>query len=460
MKEKRILWTILILVVGSVGLSILTESNLIILVGTTMLLILISLRLICKPKELIIVTIIVSVFNGILTDIIGVMQFLPIYFYCLMVLNLLLSRKKLKLDKKLIFLTMMVFIMGVIPYLYTEFRIIPFFIGTIKKFGFIIVLLFTRNLNLDKFNLKKFIIRFIPIVLILNTIVAVFQFAIGYRSDSVVGFLGKNMTGTIGYLLMFYLAIEFSKEYKKTKMSRKIITPIIIVFIYAAIAEVKILFITSIFLSVIYLLIKKDKIKSFIMIVLISTVSIISYNYFVKIYPHHDFLSKEFLEDYLYSESYGNKTVNRFSFINDLNDTILDSDYAKVFGTGIGSGNPSKIKILRGNINEKYDYLKYYWFTTSYLYLEGGIIGLIGYMIIHLFMLCKVTKLYKRKDDDFSIIMLLFSIINIIFFVYSSGLLDYSISTIYWVVIGIGFNKKIDIDKLKSYEYIENNYIC
>ena len=37
--------------------------------------------------------------------------------------------------------------------------------------------------------------------------------------------------------------------------------------------------------------------------------------------------------------------------------------------------------------NEKYDYLKYYWFTTSYVYLEGGIIGLIGYILIYIFIL-------------------------------------------------------------------------
>lgn len=449
MKEKIILLTIPILIIISAFLSLITGQDIVILTLLLILLMIVSLRLLCNPKELILITIIISMFNATLSDFTGILQFLPVYFYFLMGLTLLLKYKQIKLDKKFTFLVVAIFFMGIIPYLYTEFRIIPFFIGAIKKFGFIIILLFTMNLNLDEFNLKKFIINFIPVTLILNMIVAVYQFIIGYRSDGIVGFLGKNMTGIIGYLLMFYISIEFSKEYNNKNRSYKIIIPLIITFIYGAIAEVKILFITSTLITIIYLLMRKNKIKSMIIMVLVGMVCISSYNYFIKIYPNHNFISSDFLNDYLYNQSYGTNTVNRLSFINDLNNTIQDTGYAKLFGTGIGSGNPSKIELLRGSINEEYDNLKYYWFTTSYLYLEQGLIGLIGYIFIQFVILCKVIKYYKRSNNNFSIVMLLSTITNIIFFIYNSGLFDYSIITIYWIIIGIGFNEKNNSNKLK-----------
>lgn len=452
MNEKKILISFNLAILASIILSILTRQNIIILFFCIILMLIISILLILKPKVLMLLTILISLFSNKLSDFAGFMQILPVYLYCLMIIYLILKKDKLKINKILFIYTIVSSIFSILPYIYTEFKLLAFVIGMIKRFSFVIITTFVMNLDMNMENLKNFIFKLIIYVMISNTIVAGIQFLLGSRSDDVVGFLGKNMTGTIGYLLMYFLILTISYDYRMKNKGIYLILSIGIVFIYAAIAEVKILFVVATLLVCLYILIRKNKIKSIFMAIVICIGVISSYSYFINIYPHHNFLQKGFLNEYLHEQSYGDGTVNRFSFISDLNNSVLTTEYDRLLGKGIGSGNPSRIKLLQGKINENYGYLKYYWFTTSYVYIETGFIGIVGLILVQVYLFIKLSRLFYIKRSEDELFLLFATVLNTIFIIYSSAFMDYCISTIYWTLIGIYI--------CQNYKYINSEEVA
>ena len=94
MNEKKILISFNLAILASIILSILTRQNIIILFFCIILMLIISILLILKPKVLMLLTILISLFSNKLSDFAGFMQILPVYLYCLMIIYLILKKDK------------------------------------------------------------------------------------------------------------------------------------------------------------------------------------------------------------------------------------------------------------------------------------------------------------------------------------------------------------------------------
>ena len=83
-----------------------------------------------------------------------------------------------------------------------------------------------------------------------------------------------------------------------------------------------------------------------------------------------------------FSNSHGDSQgmINRTSFISDVNNTMFHGDVINlVLGVGLGTANTGVFGGSLPAFTQKYGYTAYSWYSSSYMLIETGIIGLILY---------------------------------------------------------------------------------
>ncbi|MDN3450108.1 hypothetical protein QMA09_07890 [Planococcus sp. APC 3906] len=393
---------------------------------------------------LLLVTVMMSIFHeGISVIING--TYIMIYLYGLMICSLLINKRKIELAPSVMVFVAVAFVLSLAPLIITGTSLPILIISTLKRFGFVIVFVFALNIASIYEKSSKSVNRLIIIVLIANFLVAVIQYLQGtYNQDDITGFFGENTTGIFMYLFMFYLAIISGMHYQKRLSTLKYLLLTMIPIIYSAIAEVKIGFVSIAALLLVYLVFINKGIKSMVMLIACSVIFIWSYLFFVSLYPEHDFLNTSFLEDYLVEQSYGgDQTINRFGFKPTIDSVVFeDNDSEVLFGKGLGSGNPSEMDLLMGEVYRDYDYLKYSWFTIPYLYIEAGWVGTLAFLMIYVMPLIITIKEYKREKSALAVVLILMGITNFIFISYNAGLFSYGVTTIFWVYVAMLINHR------------------
>lgn len=421
----------------ALGKDVFMIGNLMILFG------MVSFLFLKSEKSLLLFTIFISIFyEGISPLFNG--TYIVMYSYILM-LSFLVRKIKIKIHMPILILGLLTLFLSLAPLVVNWVSLPLLFISILKRFGFLIVFLFVINMTNVSEKYKKTLIIYIVILLLLNFSIALVQFAKGtYLSqDFITGFFGGGMTGIFTYILMFYIAILSGFHYQKKISSINYLILTIVPVVYSAIAEVKIGFITTAILLITYLVVINRSYKSFIYLVICGFIFVNLYSIFVKIYPAHDFFDKSFLEKYLVEQSYGDgETINRFSFISQINTIIFNNETEVFFGKGLGSGNSSEVDLLKGSLYNQYDYLKYRWFTVPYLYVETGIVGIILYIMIYIIPLIMSIEHFVKRKTTLSVILILMGLTNIIYLPYNSGLFHYGITTVYWMFMAFLVQEK------------------
>lgn len=368
------------------------------------------------------------------------------YLYGLMLVSIFINKKKIKSNNVILTVVLGSFILSSIPLLVNGSSIPIIVTSILKRFGFIIPFIFALNIFDLRLKYEKYINRFIITVLIINFLYAIYQYSQGiFHQDDITGFLGDNMTGIFIYLFMFYQAIVAGMHYQKKISNLLFITLTIIPIIYSAIAEVKIGFISIAISLLVYFLFLNRGGKSYFLLLICSFIFIWAYAFFISLYPSHDFLSKAFLESYLVEQSYGSDgTINRVGFRPTIDALVFSNNTSEIlFGKGLGTGNPSELDLLMGEVYRNFDYLKYSWFAMPYLYIETGWIGTASYLIIYFIPLMFSIKEFKKEKSGISVVLILMGITNFIFFPYNAGIFNYGVTTIYWLFVALLLQKSM-----------------
>ncbi|WP_422123847.1 hypothetical protein DHX103_03285 [Planococcus sp. X10-3] len=388
-----------------------------------------------KKEILLLLTIIlISIFNE------GITQFnasyIIFYLYGLMLVTIFTNKNK---NKAHIFLTVAVIAaltLSLVPAIVNGNSIPLLIVSVLKRFGFFIIFLFALNMvDLNKSN-KKVLDTSIIVLLLLNFLLAVGQFIEGsLTQDFITGAMGPGTTGVFIYLLMFYLAIASSLHYQKKISTMTYLALALVPIIYSAIAEVKIGFVSSAILLIIYLLFIKKGFKASVIFVASCFVISAFYSYFISLYPEHDFLNAGFLESYLVEQSYGDgNTLNRFGFKSTVDAVVYSNDTNQmVFGKGLGSGNPSGSSMFQGEVFKKYDFLKYSWFLMPYLYIEAGLLGTGVFLLIYMIPLWIAIRQYFKTGSSLAVAVLLMGIVNVMFIFYNAGLFTFGVTAVFWI---------------------------
>lgn len=287
----------------------------------------------------------------------------------------------------------------------------------------------------------KEIIKILKIIFFVNAVLFIGQYALGYRGDFLGGIFGTT-TGANSYCNIFFLIIctyETVLWFERKEKTKNFMFYIGFSLVASALCEMKIFFVEIVAIVffvffIICLVEKKYKIivKGIIFTIVGGIALFFGIQLMIKLYPN--FANFFTIEGFLYhttreSGYSGSGDLNRLTAIHTINNKLFnDSSILKIFGMGLGSTEYStSISFLASNFYQGYKYLHYYWLSHAWMYLECGLIGLVGYIMGFIatgFVGTKEIKKLKneKRSTEYAITGVVISFLCIILYLYNQSL--------------------------------------
>ena len=245
----------------------------------------------------------------------------------------------------------------------------------------------------------KVLKSFFPI-LIVNTVVSLYQYRFSnYSTDCIGGIFGNNY-GVNGYSIFFFMIamLYYIDSYiNNTEKLYKLIISMICIFASVIIADLKVFYFIFIIELIAIMKLNKIRIKNILLLLIIISMSGIIYNVCLSVYNSTNIFNLKYINKYLTesSYSYSESSINRTDGIKIINRLLNFSDFQKFFGCGLGAGEYNAY--FQSPIYTEYSQTHYYWFLYAWLYLETGYVGLFIYSMILVTMLFQLYVCSRKK---------------------------------------------------------------
>ena len=237
----------------------------------------------------------------------------------------------------------------------------------------------------------------------INAIVSLYQvFVLRVHQDHVGGIFGSTR-GCNAYTNIYFIIIaawHMLRYVNKEETLARLLIKCGVALVIAAFAELKIFFLEFALITIIVLVITKFSMRKFWII----TGAIAGVNIGVQLiailFPHFvDWFNVDKIIEYASSEAgySAARDMNRLTAISISWNRFLVTWQQKMFGLGLGNCDySSNFAFLTTPFYEKYRHLNYIWFSTSFLFLETGILGLATYVY---FFVC-VYRGAKKVEQE------------------------------------------------------------
>lgn len=356
-------------------------------------------------ENLIIIILLIVSFNGFISSFIPIFHYVD---YAIDILNtvLLISLiKKSKLNNFKKYKVKKIFIWVIILCLVTICTTIP------RIESFVLFCWSLRN------NFRYFIFFFACIFLSkrgysgifdklfwINFVLSLFEYLILGKSQDwlggIFGTIGGSVNAPLNLLLVICTA-RFTILYlikRKTLLFFSITS--LCSMIIASIAELKFFYFEYIIIIILAVLITDFSWRK-IRIIFISLLGIfIGANLLFIVFPSldHEFFSYKFLSAYTTSNQGYTSTgdINRLNFIEQCN-TFFKTNFSKFFGLGLGNCETFQLIGLSSSFYKMNSYLHYSWLSSSFMYLETGIIGFFLYFGFFFFLFFQIRGKFKDR---------------------------------------------------------------
>ena len=281
------------------------------------------------------------------------------------------------------------------------------------------ILFFTKEDIEDFFNIiDKFIL--------INLIVVLFQyFILGKRNDFLGGIFGVEK-GCNAYLLIFLVIVTvksilyfLNKKESFLLLVAKSGSSLLI----SAFAELKFFPIMFIIIVLFAVLVTDFSWRKFSLVLTSCITVVLSINLLLTLYPYFaQLLSiKSVLESVTVGGYSGEDQVNRLTTIPIISEKFLNILPDKLFGLGLGNCDTAAYDFLNTPFYKDFSYIKYHWFSTSFLYLETGFIGLIFFFVFFVLVgifsvknsILSENKIYYQFSAIMAVCCILIAIYNV-----------------------------------------------
>ncbi len=234
----------------------------------------------------------------------------------------------------------------------------------------------------------------------INALVMLFQyFAFGFKRDNLGGIFGveSGCNGDLNLFLCIMIIINFVLYYNNKQSIKITALNAVLMLVLAAIAELKFFYVEFVVLIVIGVLITRFSWKKVCIVAVGALALFIGYHVFISVFPESDFSIHGMIEYASTSKGYTSSgDLNRLSFIPTINNSILQTFDKQLFGLGLGNCDyATGIDVLTTSFYNNFEWMHYEWLSTTFVYLESGIIGLI--MFFGFYVAAFVNSLRMRK---------------------------------------------------------------
>lgn len=264
----------------------------------------------------------------------------------------------------------------------------------------------------------------------INFLAVMFEFLImGKRQDwigGIFGFIGGDVNAPLNIFLIVITTNSIICYLNKKESLQSFLLKSASSFIISAIAELKIFYIEYAMIIIFALLITNFTLKKVLVILVFIIGALISIRMLYIVIPEldPDFFTITHMYRYVTSSQGYTSTgdMNRFTFIGQCNELLKTGRYIL---TGLGLGN-CEVATNIGWYSEFYKlyaYTHYNWMSSSFIYLELGLIGMALYFCFFIIVFIQIRKkqqtiVDKTKCQVCSIIAL----ISIVLILYNSSM--------------------------------------
>lgn len=302
--------------------------------------------------------------------------------------------------RPLILMILAFFLYSLIVYVFRYQSLLFYLWGLRNNFRFYVAM-FAFALFMDSEDGERYLQLFDKLFWV-EILVCLFQyFFLGFRGDFLGGLFGV-VSGTNGYLNIFFLIITARSillYLNKMESTGSCLMKCCAILLVAALAELKFFFVEFCAIVVLAVMITNFSWRK-LLITLASLAGVsVAIMLLGVIYPFFkDVFSVEGLWELATSEQgYTFRgDLNRLTAISGINKRFFEDLSDQLFGYGLGNCDYSSFDFLCTPFYNNYGWVHYHWFSTSFIYLEMGWIGLVFFFGFFILNYRKIEKLQKE----------------------------------------------------------------
>ncbi len=239
----------------------------------------------------------------------------------------------------------------------------------------------------------------------INAGISVVQyFVLDHNGDNLGGLFGV-LAGANGYtniFLVIYLAKTLLWHFNNREKMLSAYSKIGICLVIAALAELKFFFVEAAVIIAMTVVFARISFRKIIMAVFVVVALLVGANFLGKLFPEFmDFFEWENLKGLITVKTYATANdLGRFTAIPTISGTIMDSSWQRAFGFGLGNCDYAAYSFLQTPFYLQYEYLHYMWFSTAFVFLEMGWVGLIFFFGFFGVVYLRTNKLRKQGGEN------------------------------------------------------------
>lgn len=302
---------------------------------------------------------------------------------------------------------------------------------------------------LEKEDVNKILKLFNKFFWLNIIIISIQYFYFDIKQDFLGGLFG-TARGCNAYAIILcciILCYNASRYFSSQLSLTKFLFYCVAVFYWAALAELKVLYVEAVVIVVVAILFQKPSIKTMSLMCAVGIAVVIGYYLLLKVFPGaaEMLFDIDSLDRYLSGDGYTSSgDLNRFTAVFEIQSMFFSRDiFHTLFGFGLGSCDMASFDFLVSDFFRQYGYLNYRWFTHAWVYLEQGAIGLGLLLLFILSIFFHCFRKRKSMNRKYYLITALFTVTVLIGVIYNSALeLEASYMIAFMLAIPFIINKK------------------
>ncbi len=271
-------------------------------------------------------------------------------------------------------------------------------------------------------------LRFIDWLFWINIPISLYQFFIlGYRQDYLGGIFGTERGCNAFTTILFAVVVTKSllQYFEGREKTGICLLKSGFSLILAAMAELKFFFVLYIIFVIVTMMMTKFSWRKIVVLFLLAVLLSIAGQVLTILFGSNEKLTFQKIFELATSENYAtSEDLGRFTAIPTISKNILTEWYDKLFGMGLGNCDTSSFSICNTPFFQTHEYLHYTWFSSAFLYLETGYIGLLLNLSFYLaIMVLAIRKQRSGQGNElFCQIGIVFAVLCLILTFYNSAL--------------------------------------
>ncbi len=270
--------------------------------------------------------------------------------------------------------------------------------------------------------------KFMDVIFWINAIVVFFQFfVLGYEQDYLGGIFGVER-GCNSYLIIFFVIVlnkSILNYFNDEENAFFCFIKCGVILLISAMAELKFFFVIFIIILIVASAITRFSWKKVFLYIISFMLIMAASVLIVEIFGENKTINIYNIIDLIFATNYSSsRDLGRFTAIPTINARFLKEPLEKLFGFGLGNCDTSSFAICNTPFYRSYSYLNYNWFSSAFLFLETGFVGL--FLFLFFFVMVFVLSYKKSKQESANMLFcqmgMIMSIVCFILTFYNSSL--------------------------------------